>query len=77
QRVDTDGDGVIEAGETAWRHVEVNSHRPGALGAELGKRAYLYASGSSTTPSSTTDFIGVERVEQFPRSPRSSSVRLK
>ncbi|NUN97734.1 MAG: hypothetical protein HUU16_16350, partial [Candidatus Omnitrophica bacterium] len=22
QRVDTDGDGVIEAGETAWRHVE-------------------------------------------------------
>ncbi|MCG3196565.1 MAG: hypothetical protein GHCLOJNM_01041 [bacterium] len=59
QRVDTDGDGVIEAGETAWRHVEVNSHRPGALGAELGKRAYLYANGQSTTPSSTTDYAYV------------------
>ncbi|NUN96979.1 MAG: hypothetical protein HUU16_12465, partial [Candidatus Omnitrophica bacterium] len=53
------GDGVIEAGETAWRHVEVNSHRPGALGAQLGKRAYLYANGSSTTPSSTTDYAYV------------------
>ncbi|MCG3198783.1 MAG: hypothetical protein GHCLOJNM_03290 [bacterium] len=59
QRVDTDGDGVIEAGETAWRHVEVNSHRPGALGAQLGKRAYLYANGQSTTPSSTTDYAYV------------------
>ena len=58
-RVDTDNDGVLEAGENTWRCAEVATHKPGALGAQLGKRVYLYPNGSSTTPSSTTDYLYV------------------
>jgi len=42
ERCDADGDGVVEAGETTWRMVEVATHRPGQLGALVGKRVYSY-----------------------------------
>ena len=37
ERCDADGDGIVEAGETTWRMVEVATHRPGQLGALLLK----------------------------------------
>jgi len=42
ERCDADGDGIVEAGETTWRMVEVATHRPGQLGALVGKRVYSY-----------------------------------
>ena len=44
ERCDADGDGIVEAGETTWRMVEVATHRPGQLGALVGKRVYSYPS---------------------------------
>jgi len=42
ERCDADGDGIVEEGETTWRMVEVATHRPGQLGALVGKRVYSY-----------------------------------
>ena len=44
ERCDADGDGIVEEGETTWRMVEVATHRPGQLGALVGKRVYSYPS---------------------------------
>jgi RHS repeat-associated protein len=55
ERCDSDADGIIEAGETTWRMVELNTHHTGQLGAQIGKRVYHYASGSCT-PSSYDDY---------------------
>jgi RHS repeat-associated protein len=66
ERCDTDGDGVIEAGETTWRTLEVSTHRPGLLGNQLGKRVYTHTN-NDYTPDDTDDyfygyFYGYDRV---------------
>ncbi len=48
--------GVIETTEVTWRTVEVNTHKPGTLGALVGKQVYLYSTRATTTPSNTNDY---------------------
>ncbi len=56
ERCDNDKDGIIEAGETTWRTVEVNTHKPGALGALIGKRVYVYSDAADSSPNGSNDY---------------------
>ena len=56
ERCDTDRDGIIEAGETTWRTVEVNTHKPGSLGALIGKRVYVYSDAADSSPNGSNDY---------------------
>jgi len=56
ERCDNDKDGIIEAGETTWRTVEVNTHKPGSLGALTGKRVYVYSDAADSSPNSSNDY---------------------
>jgi RHS repeat-associated protein len=55
-KYDSNGNGYLDSGDTLWRKAEVNTHRPGALGALIGKRVYTYSSGTTGTPSGQNDF---------------------
>jgi len=42
--------------EIAMRTVEVNTHKPGALGALVGKRVYVYSDAADSSPNSSNDY---------------------
>jgi len=49
------------AGETLdtndpWRTIEVNTHKPGSLGALIGKRVYQYSDAADSSPNSSNDY---------------------
>jgi len=54
-RCDDDLDGIIEINETTWRTLEVSTHKPGSLGALIGKRVYTHTN-NDATPDATNDY---------------------
>jgi len=50
ERCDNDLDGIIESNKITWRTVEVNTHKPGSLGALIGKRVFQYTNAADSTP---------------------------
>jgi RHS repeat-associated protein len=54
EKYDSNSNGIDSS--DPWRKVEVNTHRPGLLGALIGKRVYTYSSGTTGTPSGQNDF---------------------
>ncbi len=53
---DANGNGTIDTGEETWRKVEVNTHKPGSLGALIGKRVYVYSDAADSSPNSSNDY---------------------
>ncbi len=53
---DTNKNGLIESNEVTWRVVEVNTHKPGSLGALVGKRVYVYTDAADSSPDSSNDY---------------------
>ena len=55
ERYDTAGGALGD--QDPWRTLEVSTHKPGSLGALIGKRVYTFNAGNYTsTPNSTNDY---------------------
>ena len=56
EKYDTDSPKNGLDDEDHWRTIEVNTHKPGSLGALVGKRVYVYTNVADSTPATVKDY---------------------